>query len=76
MFDTLLATTIFSIILALMLFFGVVKTVKFNFAPKPQESISDVRSLEKTQSEKAAELKEKNDQMMERLKAQMERNKR
>lgn len=68
-------TFIFGIILAIMLFSGVVKGVKFTFngLPPPPEK---TESVTKIQSEKAMDLQEKNRQLMDRVKEKMERNRR
>ena len=68
-------TFIFSAILAVMLFTGMVKTVKFNFYKNPATDIQQNEDVQKTQSEKAADLQEKNRRLMDRVRDQMEKNK-
>ncbi len=69
-------TMIFSVILAIMLWSGLVKTVKFSFNKAPVQNAYEVQDVERTQSEKTADLQEKNRQLMDRVRAQMERNRR
>ena len=67
-------TFIFSAILAIMLFTGLVKTAKFNFPAVPTIDTRQSEDIQQSQSEKAADLQEKNRQLMDRVKAQMEKN--
>lgn len=76
MINTIFVTAIFSIIVAILLYSGVVKTVKFNFNLAPTQNSSENQNVEQTQSEKAADLKDKNQQLMDRVRAQMEKNRR
>jgi hypothetical protein len=74
MVNTIFVTVIFSAILAIMIYSGLVKTVKFNFNLFPTQNAVETESKEKTQSEKASDLQDKNRQLMDRVKAQMEKN--
>ena len=74
MSNTIFITFIFGVILAAMLFSGVVKMVKVNFNNKPAATTEPKENFMKNQSEKAADLAEKNRQLMDRVKAQMEKN--
>jgi hypothetical protein len=76
MTNTIFLTVIFGVLLAIMLFSGVVKTVKFTFNKAPVENTSQNEGVKQTQSERAEEIKEKNRQLMDRVRAQMEKNKR
>jgi hypothetical protein len=76
MSNTIFMTMIFSVILAIMLWSGLVKTVKFSFNKAPVQNAYEVQDVERTQSEKTADLQEKNRQLMDRVRAQMERNRR
>ena len=69
-------TFIFAVILGIMLFSGLVKTVKFGFKADPTENIYQSEAVKQTQSERAAEVAEKNRELMDRVRAQMEKNKR
>jgi hypothetical protein len=73
MTNNILITIIFCIILGAMLYTGVIKTVKINFKPAPVENTYQRPAPGKTQSERAAELEEKNRRMMERVQRQMEK---
>lgn len=76
MSNTIFLTFVFCVILAIMLFSGLVKTVKFNFNKDAAENAYHSEDIRETQSEKTADLKDKNQQLMDRVRAQMERNKR
>ena len=76
MTNTIFLTFIFCVILVIMLFSGLVKMSKFGFTQNPSENTYQSEDVRQTQSEKAADLKNKNDQLMDRVRAQMEKNKR
>jgi hypothetical protein len=76
MYNTIYVTFLFSILLAIMLYTGLVKVVKFNFNKEPVTNTLIQEQPQQTQSEKAAEIQEKNRRLMERVREQMEKRKR
>ena len=76
MSNTIFITFIFGVSLSIMLFSGLVKTVKFNFKKDAAENVYQSEDVRETQSEKTADLAEKNRRLMDKVRDQMEKNRR
>ena len=76
MLNTVFITIMFSFILAVLLGTGFIKTVKFNFNKEEPRNTYEDKTVKETLSERAERVKEKNQQLMDRVRAQMEKNKR
>jgi hypothetical protein len=76
MSNTIFLVFIFGVILAIMLFSGLVKTTSFTFGKDPAANIYQSEDIRTTQSDKTEDVKEKNRKLMEKVQAQMEKNRR
>ena len=74
MLNTIYAALVFGIFLIILVWSGLIKTVKIHLDQDPAQNAYQSEAVQQTQSEKVIDLQEKNRQLMDRVRSQMERN--